>query len=175
MAAKEMIKVITKIIIVLNLVIIISGCGVQEKTAGQGAKTDFYDMFEPAKIEIMPLSDFTQSDKGFKITVYLSLLDSFGCSEKWPAVFRFELCEYLSRSVEPLGRRIKIWPDIDLKEPAKNNQNWQDFLRAYKFNLDIESVNKQNYILQSTVILPNDKRLTRQFLIEPVIQKSNSQ
>jgi hypothetical protein len=152
-----------------------AGCEGQQQSAGQGAKTNFYDAFGPAKIEILPLTEFTDSDEGFKITVYASLLDSFGCSQKWPVVFRFALYEYLSRSVEPLGKRIKIWPDIDLKEPAKNNQYWQDFLRAYKFNLDIESADSQNYILQSTVILPDGKRLTRQFLLRLTIQKSNSQ
>lgn len=179
MITKEMIKIITKAIIVLYLAVIMAGCNGPQKTAGQeetvSPKTIFYEVFGPAKIEILPLSNFTDSEKGFKISVYVSLLDSFGCSQKWPVVFRFELYEYLSRSVEPLGKRIKIWPDIDLKEPAKNNQYWQDFLRAYKFNLDIESADRQNYILQSTVILPDEKRLTSQIFLKLAFQKSDSQ
>jgi len=174
-----MIKIIAKAIIVLYLAVIMGGCNEPQTPVTQretvSPKTIFYEVFGPAKIEILPLSDFTDTEKGFKISVYVSLLDSFGCSQKWPAVFRFELYEYLSRSAEPLGKRIKLWPDIDLKEPAKNNQYWQDFLRSYKFNLDIESADRQNYILQSTVILPDEKRLTAQIFLKPSVKKTNSQ
>ena len=126
-----MIKIITKISIALFLMT--AGCNMPPQPESQKtaeAKMTSYEDFGPVKIEILPLTEFSASEKGQKIIAFLSLKDSFGSSQKWPVIFRFELYEQVPRSVEPMGKRIKIWPDIDLKTPAKNNQFWQDFLRC---------------------------------------------
>ncbi len=128
----------------------------------------FYAPYAPAKIDIVPLTEFTGvSDAGeeSKIKAYVSLLDSFGYQIKAPGIFRFELYERVPRSAEQKGRRISIWPDIDLNDVVKNNRYWRDFLRAYEFSLPFESEAGQNYILESTCISPNGKRLSAEFTL----------
>lgn len=125
--------------------------------------------YAPAKVDIMPLTEFilTPKAKGSpKLRIYVSLLDSFNCQMKSPGVFRFELYEQVLRSAEPKGRRIAIWPDIDLTNAAKNNHYWRDFLRAYEFNLDFEPRANQNYILQATFLSAAGRRLSAEFTIK---------
>ena len=170
-----MLKVIIKAVLFLFLVTITGGCSWFQSIGAKGesiaTNSGLYESFGPAKIEILPLTELSDTGKGKKITAYVSLLDFSGSSEKWPAVFRFELYEQVQRSVEPVGRRIKLWDDIDLKTPAKNNQYWQDFLRCYKFSLDFESSDKSNFILRATIILANDKRLSAQIYLKPIVMK----
>ena len=66
-----------------------------------------------------------------------------------------------------IGVCWKIWQenygdlllDFDLSEPAANNRNWRDFLRAYEFNLPFEPPPDRSYILEVTCLTPNGKRL----------------
>ena len=136
--------------------------------AGNDADADvsIYTCYAPVKIDILPLTEFVRVDnaeEGPKIKVYVSLLDSFGCQIKWPAVFRFELYERVLRSSEPKGRRAVIWPDVDLTEQGANNTYWQDFLRAYKFDLDFEPQSNRSYILQVTCLYTSGRRLSAEF------------
>lgn len=127
-----------------------------------------YAQYSPVKIDIMPLTDLVGSsgaEAAPEIRVYVGLIDASGSQRKWPGIFRFELYEYAQRSAEPKGRRIIIWPDIDLKDPAKNDEHWRDFLRAYQFDLEIEPENKRSYILQVTYLCPDGKRLSDEFTI----------
>lgn len=128
----------------------------------------FYALYTPVKIDIIPLTEFIGvNDVGEEpaIRVYVSLLDSFGYQIKAPGIFRFELYERVARSAEPKGRRISIWPDIDLNDVVENNRYWRDFLRAYEFNLPSESESDQNYILEATCLSPNGKRLSAEFAL----------
>ncbi|MHC4762529.1 MAG: hypothetical protein ACYS71_04035 [Planctomycetota bacterium] len=116
----------------------------------------------------MPLTEFISdenSQEESQIKVYVSLLDAFGSQIKAPAVFRFELYEYLMRSAEEKGRRITLWPDIDLTEPTENNKQWQDFLRAYEFTLPFEPGENQTYVLQATCICPDGRRLSAELVL----------
>ena len=115
----------------------------------------------------MPLTEFISVDdaRQAKIKIYVSLLDTFGSQIKSPVTFRFELYEYVQRSAEPKGKRIIIWSDIDLTEPAENNVYWRDFLRAYEFNLPFEQAANQSYILQVTCLCPNGKRISSEFTL----------
>ncbi|MGD0078950.1 MAG: hypothetical protein ABSB91_10060, partial [Sedimentisphaerales bacterium] len=61
------------------------------------------------------------------------------------------------------GKRIVIWPDINLTDPVANNNHWQDFLRAYLFSLPLEKPASETTILQVTCISPSGKRLTADF------------
>jgi len=118
------------------------------------------------KVDIIPLTEYVWSGDGQEpkeINVYASLLDSFGCQIKSPGVFRFELYEKVLQSAEPKGRRIAIWSDFDLTEPAENNRYWQDFLRAYRFNLELEKQINQSCILQVTFLGPDGKRFSADF------------
>jgi len=128
-----------------------------------------YTAYTPVKIDIMPLTEFVTTDDALdasKLKVYVSLLDSFDSQIKSPGVFRFELYEYVQRSAEPKGRRIIIWPDIDLTEPSENNNYWRDFLRAYEFNLDFGPQRNQTHILQVTCLCPSGKRLSADFALK---------
>ncbi|MHC4085868.1 MAG: hypothetical protein ACYSU5_11755 [Planctomycetota bacterium] len=128
----------------------------------------FYAPYAPLKLDIVPLTEFTGvNDMGeeSRIKVYVSLLDSFGYQIKAPGTFRFELYEKVPRSGEPKGRRIAIWPDIDLNDVVENNRYWRDFIRAYEFSLPIESEESQNYILEATCISPSGKRLSAEITL----------
>ena len=130
-------------------------------------KLSSYTRYAPSKVDIMPLTEFVGpgNTQRSKINVYVSLLDQFGSQIKSPGVFRFELYEHVSRLAKGKGRRVLIWPDIDLTDPVTNNDSWLDFLRAYQFSLPCELSEKQGYILQLTCMCPNGKRLTAEFTL----------
>ncbi len=138
-----------------------------------GTDNDFkrlsvYSHFAPAKISIMPLTEFINpaGTRQANMNLYVSLLDSFGSQIKSPGVFRFELYQRVQRSAEPKGKRIIIWPDIDLTDPVENDEYWRDFLRAYEFNLPFESAVNKSYILQVTCLCPTGRRLSDEFAIK---------
>ena len=130
-------------------------------------KPSSYARYAPAKIDIMPLTELLTAGgtQRAQIRLYVSLLDAFGSPIKSPAVFRFELYEYVQRSAEPKGKRAVIWADVDLTDPVVNNKFWQDFLRAYKFDLPFEHAGSQDYILQVTCLCPNGSRLSSEFML----------
>ena len=133
------------------------------------SSASIFASYSPVKIDIMPLTEFVslnKADEKSDINVYVSLLDSFGSQKKSPGTFRFEIYEYVQRSAEPRGRRIAIWPDIDLTKAAENNKYWRDFLRAYLFNLPFEPAVNQSYILQITFLCPTDKRLSDECILK---------
>jgi len=120
-------------------------------------------------IDIMPLTDFVpaqSAEQQSMIEIYVGLLDRFGSQIKAPGVFRFELYEYIRRSAEPKGKRITIWSDIDLTAPNDNNFYWQDYLRAYRFNLEFEPEQNTGYVLQVTCMCPSGKRLSADFVLK---------
>jgi len=127
-----------------------------------------YSHFAPAKINIMPLTEFISSNDARQANIhpYVSLLDSFGSQIKSPCVFRFELYQRVQRSAEPKGRRVIIWPDVDLTDPVANDEYWRDFLRAYEFNLPFESASDLSYILQVTCLCPAGRRLSDEFALK---------
>lgn len=127
-----------------------------------------YSHYGPARVDITPLTEFAVDGGGAisKIKVYVGLPDEFGSEVKSPGVFRFELYEYVQRSAKPKGRRIAIWPDVDLTEAAENNRYWQDFLRTYRFDLDFEPQANQRYLLQVTCLCPDGRRLSAEFSLK---------
>lgn len=122
-----------------------------------------YSYYTPTKVQILPLTELTQSsgsDDLPSLRAYVSLLDKFSCQIKSPAIFRLELYEYVSHSAKPKGKRLVIWPDIDLTEPEKNNQYWRDFLRAYEFDMPFDLKSDKGYVIQATCLCPDGKRLS---------------
>ncbi len=168
--------------VVCLLVMLLGGAGCESASGGPGltgpatqSDDDFkrlsvYSHFAPAKINIMPLTEFISPGdaRQANINLYVSLLDSFGSQIKSPCVFRFELYQKVQRSSEPKGRRVIIWPDIDLTDLVENDEYWRDFLRAYEFNLPFESAAKQSYILQVTSLCPTGRRLSDEFVLNPM-------
>ncbi len=126
--------------------------------------------FIPIRIEVLPLTELVESsgpDQGTQLNVYVSLLDAFGSQIKTPATLRFELYDYVQRSAEPKGQRIAIWPDIDLTDPGENHRYWQDFLRAYAFELTTQAARNKTYILEATCMSPGGRRLSTEFTLRP--------
>lgn len=130
-------------------------------------KFSVYTQYSPVEIDIIPLTEFVNPGESqqSRINLYVSLLDQFGSEIKSPCVFRFELYEKVQRSAEPKGRRVVIWPDIDITEPATNNQYWRNFLRAYEFNLPFGQAGNQSYILEVTCTSPSGRRLISDFTL----------
>ena len=168
--------------VVCLLAMLLGGAGCESASGGPGltgpaTKTDddfkrlsVYSHFAPAKVNIMPLTEFISPGdaRQANINLYVSLLDSFGSQIKSPCVFRFELYQKVQRSARPKGRRPVIWPDIDLTDLAANNEYWRDFLRAYEFNLPFEPSANQSYILQVTSLCPTGRRLSDEFVLNPM-------
>jgi len=166
--------------VVCLLAMLLGGAGCESASGGPGlpeftteTDNDFkrlsvYSHFAPAKISIMPLTEFINpgGTRQANMNLYVSLLDSFGSQIKSPCVFRFELYQRVQRSAEPKGKRIIIWPDIDLTEPVENDEYWRDFLRAYQFNLPFKSAVNQSYILQVTCLCPTGRRLSDEFALK---------
>jgi hypothetical protein len=154
---------------------LLGGCGSSSsQTASdldeKNSDLDVFAQYSAEKISIMPLTKFVgvgAVDETERIKLYVALLDAFGSQRKTPGVFRFEMYEYIERSGEQKGKRIVIWPDIDLVASGVNNEYWQDFFRAYKFDLDFEPQMSKSYVLQVTCMIPNGKRLTAEFILKP--------
>lgn len=166
---------ISLFIVSLSNLLVYAGCESPQITTKPAVQIDKapdardYIGYAPAKVDIMPLTEFIfapEAKGSSKLRIYVSLLDAFNCQVKSPGVFRFELYEQVLHSAEPKGRRIAIWPDIDLTDAAKNNHYWRDFLRAYEFNLDSEPRANQSYILQATFLSPAGRRLSADFTIK---------
>jgi hypothetical protein len=124
--------------------------------------------FGPARIDVLPITSIapaSASDHDVAINAYIGLIDAFDSQIKAPAVFRFELFQRLQRLANPKGKRLMVWPDIDLTDATLNNNHWQDFLRAYLFTLPLQKISADNCILHVTVICPSGKRLTADFVV----------
>lgn len=136
---------------------------------GGGMDVSIYASYAPTKLDIIPLTELVSVGEGnqaSQINLYVGLLDSFGSQIKSPGVFRFELYGYVQRSADPKGNRLVIWPDMDLTDPAKNNEHWRDFLRTYEFNLDFEADRNQTYVLHVTFLCPAGKRLSSDVVLK---------
>jgi len=164
----------------------VGGCGEPQAApgptgrAGQPAETGTREVvdrppviraagFATARIRILPLTELAEPSDGEAgpiLSVYLALLDAFGSQIKAPGILRFELYEYVPRSVDPKGQRIAIWSGIDLTDPAENNTYWRNFLRAYEFKLDVRADTRQTYILEATCICLEGKRLSAEFTLK---------
>lgn len=153
-----------------------AGCG--EPNSNPAFPIDFsrsqdsvYSHFGPARIDVLPITTITSSAGSpgeSAINVYVCLLDSFDSQIKAPVTLRFELFQYTQRSADPKGKRLNIWPDIDLTNAGVNNSHWQDFLRAYKFSLPLQQrITGETCIIQATCICPTGKRLWADFCIRP--------
>jgi hypothetical protein len=159
-------KTITIIIWFSLLLLVAAGCEPAKLKLSSDDLSRLAD-YGPVKVDILPLTEFAASGDSKIIKVYISLLDAFNSQIKSPAVFRFELYNKVSLSIEPRGKRIILWPDIDLNDAAKNNKHWNDFLRAYECNLPFVPKANQSYVLEVTSMCPGSKRISAQFTLKP--------
>jgi hypothetical protein len=165
------ISFLTKLFFVLALAFY-AGCSTQPPGANSSPAifhdSTPYSRFGPARIDILPITSIapaSASDRDSTITAYVCLLDTFDSQIKAPVVFRFELFQHLQRSADPKGKRLIVWPDIDLTDPAANNNLWQDFFRAYLFSLPLQKSSAENCILHVTCFCPSGKRLNADFIV----------
>lgn len=102
-----------------------------------------------------------------KLDAYIDLVDVFNSRMKAPGKFRLELYEFVARSGQPEGKRLYIWPDIDLTDARENNDKWQDYLRTYVFYLKtpFRVAGGTDYILQATFLTEDERRLVDTFHI----------
>ncbi len=162
-------------IIAANLMLL-AGCQEQARndgtnTARVSGKTDSKPAkacFEPVSIRLVGLTEIiVDSDGKQKLKAYIDLLDHFECRIKYHGIFRLELYTRQTLSAEIKGKRIAIWGDFDLTEAKTNNAHWQDYLRCYHFELQMDSqVGRGSYLLEATFIRPDQKRLSDIYEIE---------
>ena len=165
------ISFLTKLFFVFAIVFY-AGCSTQPPGA-DSSPAQFQDStscsrFGPARIDVLPITSIAPAsadDRDATINAYVCLIDAFDSQIKAPVIFRFELFQRLQRSADPKGKRLIVWPDIDLTDPAINSNLWQDFLRAYLFSLPLQKSSAENCILQVTVICPSGKRLTADYIV----------
>jgi hypothetical protein len=164
----KIITLSTKLIFILALAFY-AGCTGLPSISTAPADVPPCTYYGPARVDIIPLTSLVpapDAGRNSTINVYVCLLDSFDSQIKVPAVFRFELFERLQRSTDPKGKRLVLWPDIDITDPALNNNYWQDFLRAYLFSLPLQKPSADACILHVTCLCPSGKRLWADFLIK---------
>lgn len=159
-------KIAGAVIFAVAIVVWSTGCEPDGSASGVilGSRGDVLGAYVASKVRVVGLTEITPVSAGpwqGKLKVYVDLVDSFGCRVKSPGLFRFELYEFVPRSSQPKGRRILIWPDINLTSATANNSYWRDFLRAYQFELDLNFSPRpdESFVLEVTFTTPNGRRL----------------
>ena len=132
--------------------LLVCGC---ESSRMQNTSTQAVEGFTIQRVRISALTDFVVSrddPQKREIKTYAELLDAYDSQLKSPCIFRFELYEYKPLVGNPRGKRLIIWPDVDLTSPGKNNQHWKDYLRSYEFYLPLgfSPQPDRNYLLEVT-------------------------
>jgi hypothetical protein len=126
-----------------------------------------YTPFAPASVDISPLTELSPAENSrLQVKAFVSLIDASGSQIKWPAVFRFELYQHITRLTHTKGQRLFIWPDMNLTAATANNEYWQDFLRAYEFNLELPAPAADELVLYVTCFCPSGKRISAEFTLK---------
>jgi hypothetical protein len=127
--------------------------------------------FWPTDVTVLPLTIFwvpPEAGAPPYIHLYVGLRDPYGCFTKAPGIFRVELYERMPRADQAKGRRLSIWPDIDIHNPDENQAYWRDYLRCYELRLDLAPRLKiqEAAILEVTFLGANKERLTTLYTLE---------
>ena len=104
------------------------------------------------RVSISAITEFVQGSEGPQIKTLVEFSSASDLAVKTPCTFRFELYEFQPVSSDPRGRRVVIWPTIDLNDPHMIERHWKDFLRGYEFFLPLEFTPRQGgkYVLEVT-------------------------
>jgi hypothetical protein len=157
---------INMVIITAVLSLFVCGCD-QQQTETNGSAVKQIEAYGPETLDIVGLTELKvpSGNDTAKLTLFVRALDGFGSAVKTPCVLRVEMFEHVARSPSPLGKRIELWPDIDLTDVCKNNAQWRDYLRAYEFNFDVSSQLTPGhvYIIEVTCRSPMGKRMSAQY------------
>ena len=137
----------------------VSGCTLESGTRS----FDSGVCFVPTSVAVNRLSEITMIDdyNGIaKIKLFVDLTDKFGDNMKSPGSIRFELYEYKNLSANNTGSRIYSWPVLDISDPMVNHGYWQDSLRSYMFELDVEhKLDKGSKYVVSVTFISNNGQL----------------
>lgn len=142
------------------LMMLLSGCeSLRETDAPPDGTFQKGCIFTPQKISFNQLTEISTA---WQITAYVDVYDQYNSRIKAPGIWRFELYSKVPRSADPMGGRIKLWPDLNLTQPAGNNGLWQDYLRCYRFelNLDSELASGDGYILETICYTADGKAVS---------------
>jgi len=156
-----------RILLTCVLMLTILGCEESRKAANLPSGTFQKScIFTPSKISLNQLTEFSQK---WQITAYIDILDQFNSRMKTAGIWRFELYAKVPRSADPMGDRVWVWPDFELTLAEINNNYWQDYLRCYKFelNLNAEAESGKSYILQAICFTADGRRLTDTIELKP--------
>ena len=159
-----------KIFSLTNLIVLVwllsSGCepgrpGPYSAASGE----DILCGYTAEGVRVIGLTEMARDPQGASdvmLKVYLELVDSAGSSIKSPCKFQFELYQFVPRTAQPKGKRLSFWSGLDLIEPGENNIYWQDYLRAYRFDLqvDFKPSTSVTYVLEVTCHTGAGKRLS---------------
>lgn len=161
-----MLKRSVALLVVLLGLVVSAGCEQETVTSSTnpGRNLDILSAYTASSVSIMGLTGIVPDEENpnrATLRVYVDVLDSEGVRIKTPGVFRFELYQFVPRSSNPMGKRLKLWEDIKLLDPVENNARWRDFLRAYQFDLDLEfgPVRPAGYVVQVMLTTTSGKRL----------------
>ncbi len=123
-----------------------------------------YSQYHPEKLKITPLTTLIKTNEDdIKLRIYVNMLDSIGLRVRSPAIFRFELYQHIQRTGTSKGKRVAIWPDININLDEENQKYWKDFLRSYEFILPFPYPADIKYVLLLTCITPDGKRIYTEF------------
>ncbi|OHB49839.1 MAG: hypothetical protein A2Y10_09445 [Planctomycetes bacterium GWF2_41_51] len=148
----------TMIIAVSILMMLLSGCESLNKTDVPAGTFQKGCIFTPQKISFNQLTEISQQ---WQITAYIDVYDQYNSRIKAPGIWRFELYSKVPRSADPAGGRIHLWPDLDLTQALANNGLWQDYLRCYKFELNLDAdLGNDGYILEAICYTADGKSIS---------------
>jgi len=133
------------------------------------AEVEQFQEYYPTRAAFLPLTEITPADQPGKtdtIVAYITLADSAASAVKAPATFRFEIFQFKPLSLDPRGKRLYIWDDINLTAFNDNNRYWRDYLRAYEFTLAYDCDAATKYVLEATCLHPSGTRLVAQTILQ---------
>jgi len=111
--------------------------------------------FAPPRVERTRLLQLSaiQTDPDGQTTVRAFVQPVANRADEW---YRFELYQYLPRSANPRGKRIRLWPDVNPGKTVAENPLWKPHLRAFEIALPLENgLPKSTYLLELTVLKAN--------------------
>lgn len=107
------------------------------------------------RVQISPLTEFIadpENPDAHQLKVLLEVFDMSGLPVSTAGTVRFELYEFRPLSSDPRGRRLSIWPALDLSNAADAEKYWSQLLRGYEFYLPIDFLPRggRKYVLEVT-------------------------
>ena len=107
------------------------------------------------RVQISPLTEFIASPEkpgSCQLKVLLEVFNAQGLPVSIIGTVRFELYEFRPLSSDPRGRRLSIWPELDLGNAADAENYWSQLLRGYEFYLPVDFTpgSGKKYVLEVT-------------------------